>query len=272
MDICKKVYFSLPEGEVTWNARYHGMEYRSADDLSVDSIYDKHYFDCGYIDKREQRIPHYKKIVDLICPYDNGGLLDIGAGTGLFLHEAEQKIAPSCGIEPSAAACAFAKTYCSSEIINCDPLDLPRDWGCGAYGIVTVLDVLAHVKEPEALLNRCYGYLKPGGVLVLKTPNHPPEFYDYVRTKYGKNPAMYRVLTHLPYQRFGWGIDGLTEFVRFCGFQVQSAEPFDEHRKSGQFEIIDVFHPRRMLYKHQIRQAEKFLQFPSIFLTARKAE
>lgn len=266
-----KVFFTTEDGKVIWNDKLHGVEFDSNKKHSVNSVYDKKYYNDGYISKTALRLPHYRKIVDAIQPYANSDLLDIGSGAGLFLHEAEKQIIHCCGIEPSSAACEFAKNYCTAEIINDDPLNMPENWNYNKFNIVTILDVLAHVDFPAQLLTQCRKYLKENGILVLKTPNHPADFYDYIGKKYAGSSAMCNILAHLPHQRYGWGISGITELVTDCGFQILTAEPFDEFQTSWKFHFRDIIHPRRILYKYKLQAAEKFLGFSSILLIAKKS-
>jgi SAM-dependent methyltransferase len=41
----------------------------------------------------------------------------------------------------------------------------------GSFDLVTCFEVIEHLARPEPLLNRCLGWLVPGGRLVLSTPN-----------------------------------------------------------------------------------------------------
>ena len=98
-----------------------------------------------------------------------GRLLDVGSGTGIFLHLArEQGFAPFgidvCEESAQKAAVEFG--------IRVDVGDFEAfAYEPASFDAITMLDVLEHTVDPKAVLHRARELLKPGGVLYVAVPN-----------------------------------------------------------------------------------------------------
>jgi 2-polyprenyl-3-methyl-5-hydroxy-6-metoxy-1,4-benzoquinol methylase len=95
-------------------------------------------------------------------------LLDIGCGTGSMLEEARALGYLSEGIELShdLADIARKKGFMVREQNAMDLDDAEK------YDVVTAMDIIEHLPRPLALLRAAHRSLKPGGELVVYTPNH----------------------------------------------------------------------------------------------------
>lgn len=98
-----------------------------------------------------------------------GKILDVGCLTGIFLDVARQRGWQVAGLDPSAAACATAQTYFGLEVWQ-GVLPDPRIT-VESFDVVTLWDVIEHVSDPGALVRECWQALRPGGLLVLGTPD-----------------------------------------------------------------------------------------------------
>lgn len=98
-----------------------------------------------------------------------GRLLDVGAGTGILMHLAQQRgwhpegidIAPLTA-EKVASEFGFAITIAPFE---------QYDFGTKQFDAITMLDVLEHVVDPLATLKRVHELLRPGGAVAIAVPN-----------------------------------------------------------------------------------------------------
>ena len=99
-----------------------------------------------------------------------GPLLDVGCGAGQFLVFARQRgWTDLAGIEPSPAAARLAQTRSEATVHQTPLLDVAlRD---ASYAVVTLWDVIEHLSEPRRTLRRVVQLLRPGGVVILGTPN-----------------------------------------------------------------------------------------------------
>lgn len=94
-------------------------------------------------------------------------VLDVGAGNGYFVALARSEFGFEAeGVEISDAEIAFARDKFGVELHKQALQDLPR-----SYDVVTSFNVLEHVKEPKQLLREMADRVRPGGLLVLTTPN-----------------------------------------------------------------------------------------------------
>jgi len=101
----------------------------------------------------------------------NGGpgrLLDVGAGTGLFIEAALRKGWQATGVETSTAAARIARKITRADIIEGRIEDLTFE---GVFDAVTLWDVLEHLADPRASLVRIRQLLKVGGVVAISLPN-----------------------------------------------------------------------------------------------------
>lgn len=98
-----------------------------------------------------------------------GTLLDIGAGTGILMHLAQQR-----GWRPEGIDIApLTATKVAEEFgftITIAPFET-HDFGGRAFDAVTMLDVLEHVVDPLATLKRVHALLRPGGAVAIAVPN-----------------------------------------------------------------------------------------------------
>ncbi len=98
-----------------------------------------------------------------------GTLLDVGAGTGVFMHLARER-----GWEPSGVdICPLTAEKAAREFdlrIAIGPFER-HDFERRRFDAVTMLDVLEHVHDPLATLRRVHALLRPGGAVYIAVPN-----------------------------------------------------------------------------------------------------
>ena len=148
----------------------------------------------------------------------HGKILDIGSGTGYFLHVMAQKGWNVEGIEKNSGAASFAKNHFGLKIdAPTQPFTLPEN----KYDVITLWHVLEHLQalnETGLQMNRA---LKEDGTLIIAIPNC--ESYD--ACYYKEFWAAWDVPRHL------WHFSPHT-FAIWAdkqGFEIESATgmPFD---------------------------------------------
>jgi SAM-dependent methyltransferase len=93
-----------------------------------------------------------------------GHLLDFGAGSGTFVKAALDAGWQAAGVEHSPVAVQKASDDYGVNL----SMDVPDGW----FDVITLWDVIEHLKDPLPLLTRLNGCLKPGGTLIVETGNY----------------------------------------------------------------------------------------------------
>lgn len=99
----------------------------------------------------------------------NPEILDFGCGTG-WLSERLANFGPVTGVDLAESAIATARTRCTGcKFIAGDffKIQLPA----GHFDVVVSQEVVAHVPDQAAYIERAARLLKPGGHLIITTPN-----------------------------------------------------------------------------------------------------
>ena len=98
-----------------------------------------------------------------------GRLLEIGCGSGAFLARMRSLGWNVFGIEPDPAAVAWGQQTHKLDVTcgTWEQMRFPADF----FDVITMNHVIEHVHDPVGLLTECQRILRPGGNVVLTTPN-----------------------------------------------------------------------------------------------------
>jgi 2-polyprenyl-3-methyl-5-hydroxy-6-metoxy-1,4-benzoquinol methylase len=112
-----------------------------------------------------------------------GRMLDIGAGQGALVRLMASRGYDALGIDLSPEQVAIGRQH-GIDVREADLRGFLQDHAAEFDGI-TAIDLLEHFDKPDVLpiLDLIYGALKPGGVLVVRTPNGSSPFAG--RLRYG---------------------------------------------------------------------------------------
>ena len=149
-------------------------------------------------------------------------LLDVGCSSGAFLTIANKLGFQAEGVEPAPQA---AQGACSSGLKVHQGFLEDIKFPANTFDIVTMFEVIEHVRDAFSLLNECHRIIKPGGLLMIGTANTDSwtasimksrwEYFDI--TRHGGhisffNPQSIRVLA----ERSGFKVESVrTHSVRF---------------------------------------------------------
>jgi SAM-dependent methyltransferase len=125
--------------------------------------------DDAYLGEEPGRRATAAHLLDLIGAQVAGGrLLDVGCGHGLLLDEARSRGYETVGLELSRSAARHAR-----EALRLDVHEQPVESFVDLEGfdVVVLADVIEHLDDPVAAVDRCAGLLRPGGVLCVVTPD-----------------------------------------------------------------------------------------------------
>jgi 2-polyprenyl-3-methyl-5-hydroxy-6-metoxy-1,4-benzoquinol methylase len=159
-----RTYFRCPDCSLIHLARKTGEQ---DDPLSY---YRENYYNDYADDQSERDRTHLNDhIVVLIEPNGNKGrLLDIGCGCGFFLSTARDRGWDIRGVDPSEKSIAKARELVG-EAASVGTL---QDVNTGSlFDVVTMINVLDHLRSPDKALARSWDILRSGGLLYLRFPN-----------------------------------------------------------------------------------------------------
>jgi 2-polyprenyl-3-methyl-5-hydroxy-6-metoxy-1,4-benzoquinol methylase len=109
-------------------------------------------------------------------------LLDVGCSTGALMSAARDAGWQVAGIELGEASAAYASRTLGFDIHHGSLFDFPgapAEWDAIAF-----LEVIEHLESPRAALARIVEWLKPGGVLLVSTPNFDSLFRRLFGTRW----------------------------------------------------------------------------------------
>jgi SAM-dependent methyltransferase len=97
-------------------------------------------------------------------------VLDVACGSGFGLHMLRDAGARPIGIDLDSPALAEARGLdAGSRLVRADATRLPLSDGC--VELVTSFETIEHVADAAALVRELRRVLRPGGLLVVSTPN-----------------------------------------------------------------------------------------------------
>jgi SAM-dependent methyltransferase len=144
-----------------------------------------------YVESRPMKIRHFedrlRDVGDRVTP---GRLLDIGCSCGYFLEVAAARGFDVRGVEFSRNAIAAASAQIRPRIFEGALENLPDDT---PFDVVSAFDLIEHVPDPRAFLRDCARRLKPGGVLLISTPDTG----HFLRYLMGSRWPMLQPMQHL---------------------------------------------------------------------------
>jgi len=160
--------------------------------------------DLDWLDRR------HGPMLELIARQATAGrrLLEVGTGAGLFLKAAARAGWDASGLELSGEGASFARDRLGLDVRQERAEQM--SFQAGTFDVAVMFDVIEHLFDPKAVLTATRRALKPGGILVVSTPN----FAALSRFVLGMDWAVLSPLEHTYYYTEAT----LAAMLEACGF------------------------------------------------------
>lgn len=160
-----------------------GRQYERDESSQVQYYYSTRYYDLHYFHKNLQKLERYAR---------PGSILDVGCNVGNFMIAAKSRGWSPVGIEPNTLAASSARReglevldgYFSEDV--CRRVKAPLD-------AVHMGDVIEHVVDPLEFLRLSFMILRPGGVIMIVTPNIDTYFGRRYQVKPMEHPVYFNL-------------------------------------------------------------------------------
>lgn len=143
----------------------------------------------------------------LLATVPKGFFLEIGTGNGFFLKHLASEGFSGEAIDISVEALEVAKEQLDEnadiKLYVCDIFDLPK---LRTYDLIFLFEVLEHIQDDHACLQKVYTHLNEGGYLLLSVPAHSKQ-WKHLDTLKGH------------YRRYEKA--DLIDLLERCGFEIE---------------------------------------------------
>lgn len=144
-----------------------------------------------------------------------GQLLDVGPNVGTALAAAVARGWHARGVEINEDAARYSREQRGLDVVTGSLESVAL--GARSFDVVLMLDVIEHLLDPPSAVRRVHGLLRPGGLVVISTPDIARMATRLLQVK----PA-----EHL----FYFSAETLGRLLREAGFRVDTLGSLDRHR------------------------------------------
>ncbi len=179
--------------------------------------------------ERTKRIRECKEEIDYVNALEPGRILDVGCGMGFLLSGIDDEWEKH-GVEISAYAAQEAQKY---GTVFCGSLK-EAGYETDYFDVVVLYHVIEHLKEPVKELREVYRVLKPGGKIIVGTP----DFACGLAKRFGVNFRLFHDKTHISL----FSTIGLYRMLTDLMFEVKSvSHPFFETEHFTEENLLRLF-------------------------------
>jgi len=208
---CKKcglIYANPMPEEETLNLYYSKVAKEKFGGI-YGNIGDRFEFQVNMANKRLEKIEAYTESL--------GSLLDIGAGVGFFLGTALDRGWKAVGLELTPEDCDYAKKNFDLDLIQKNFYSFNDD---NVYDVVTLFEVIEHLRTPLKDLKEISRFIKKDGLLVLATPIQNSLFGKKMKDQ----NVFWNVVSHLSF----FPKETIISYLKQAGFSILESNMSNE--------------------------------------------
>ena len=216
-----------------------GRYYQSADYISHSET-KKGLINLLYHRVRKITLRSKQRLIEKVTGKTTGNLLDIGCGTGAFLHTMQEGGWKVTGLEPDENARKKAGELYG---LNVSPIENFYSLPAQSFDVITLWHVLEHVHELHEYVQHLKTLLKQSGKLIIAVPNYTSKD----ATHYQQYWAAYDVPRHL----YHFSPQSMQSLMQQHGLKISRYKPmwFDsfyvsmlsEKYRSGKTNLLAAF-------------------------------
>jgi 2-polyprenyl-6-hydroxyphenyl methylase/3-demethylubiquinone-9 3-methyltransferase len=120
---------------------------------------------------RDQVDQHWSLDEHGLKPLEGRKALDVGCGAGLLAEPLARLGAEVTAIDAAPELIAAAALHARGQGLKIDYRVTPVEEMDGPFDLVTAMEVIEHVADPESFVRALAARLAPDGLLILSTPN-----------------------------------------------------------------------------------------------------
>ena len=259
-NLCKKKIGNL---FLTWKKTYQLIQCKNCGAISpnIDQVNEKEFIDSVYNDKiytektftaiyknynyRKNNFgkERYNYTIKRLGLKKNANVLDLGCGFGYFLKYLKSKKISYKGIEPSNETANFCRNKLSLNVVS-TKLEGEKN---NFYNLITLFDVLEHLKDPCKYFKIINRKLKKNAYCVAYTPNIHSLSYALIGSEQN---------TMLPFEHLVFfNNKSLNYLAKKTGFKITKIETYG-------FDVMDFFLYKE--FKDKKNYSKTFLKFTQL--------
>jgi 2-polyprenyl-3-methyl-5-hydroxy-6-metoxy-1,4-benzoquinol methylase len=203
----------------------------------------------GYVPFNPRRHRAHAKLLHAVGT--GGRVLDVGCSSGYLAEPLSRRGCTVVGVELDPDAAREAERWCERVFVgDVETMELPLD--PGSFDVVVCGDIVEHLRDPGAVVARLRPLLRPGGRLVVSTPNVANWAVRLSllggRWRYTDRGILDRTHTHLFTRRT------LVEMIERAGYESIEVDwsvpiPGDSDRLDAAGRVVAVLRPTLFAYQ-----------------------